>query len=246
MISYVQEILNEINEYIENQNPTLALALIEKELSMPYVPVELEHALVDLRNSLRSELHQDPKVRMMDQKTLVHMLYQDDTLALMAMHQLSTSNLRNYVEDIQSFLLDQSVVYWRKALMVELLASQQITETMRLTDDQGLMYEFIPIYIEIPTESDGYIEAMRHLDDWLENDNPSMLALCRQLLLQDCTLKLPLSYSEEESWYLAASVYKTVLNAFGDVKQWQSFAKQHKIEERRCWDIDSIPDVSTH
>lgn len=130
--------------------------------------------------------------------------------------------------------------------MIELLASQQITETMQLVDDQGLIFEFVPIYIEIPNESDGYLGAIRYLDDWLENDNPSMLALCKQLLLQDCTLQLPLSYSEEESLYLAASVFKTVLEAFGDVKQWQSFAKQHKIEEQRCWNIESIPDVSTH
>lgn len=245
MISYVQEILSEIHEYIEKKNPSLALALIEKELSMPYVPMELEKELLDLRSHLRSELHQSKKV-MMDSKDLIRMLYQDDTHTLMAMHQLSTSNLRNYVDDIQTFLLDASVIYWRKALMIELLASQQITETMQLVDDQGLMFEFVPIYIEIPNESDGYLGAIRYLDDWLENDNPSMLALCKQLLLQDCTLQLPLSYSEEESLYLAASVFKTVLEAFGDVKQWQSFAKQHKIEEQRCWNIESIPDVSTH
>jgi hypothetical protein len=93
------------------------------------------------------------------------------------------------------------------SLLIQICIEQQLTETFVWVKD-GQRMEFIPMYLPLPWESDGYISALQILREWLENDNPSLLKMCVDVLDGEATLALPMSFSEEEGMILAGSVLK--------------------------------------
>ena len=215
------------------------LKLVNEELSMPYIPMADEDRLRELAKSLRKE--QVRKTPSFDE--IVASIKKSDLGSLAALDQLRKSNLRMLNTEIQE-MFDASLHPLISSLLIQICIEQQLTDTFVLNRD-GQRMEFIPMYLPLPWESDGYVAAHHLLRDWLENDNPSLLKMCVDVLDGEATLALPMSFSEEEGAILAGSVLKFVYMALNDVNEWRKAVIKFKIEEPQLFEISGLPEFST-
>lgn len=239
MADYYTEFWGKIDELMNQGLTDEVIRLVNEELAMPYIPMADETRLRQLANSLRQPSVKP--VKSMDQ--LMHSIQKGDLSALAALDQLRKSNLRMYPQDIQAlFAADLHPLIG--SLLVQICIEQQLTDTF-IWEKDGRRMEFIPMYLPLPWESDGYIAALALLRQWLENDNPSLLKMCQDVLDGEATLALPDSFSEDEGAVLAGSVLRFVYLALNDVNEWRKAVIKFKIEEPQLFEISGLPEFST-
>ena len=239
MADYYSQFWLKIDELIREEKMDEVLRLVNEELSMPYIPMADEDRLRELAKSLKKEqVKRTPSL-----EELVESIKKSDLGSLAALDQLRKSNLRLLGGEIQG-MFDSSLHPLIGTLLIQICIEQQLTETF-IWDKDGQRMEFIPMYLPLPWESDGYVSALQILRDWMENDNPSLLKMCVDVLDGEATLALPLSFSEEEGTILAASVLKFVYMALNDVNEWRKAVIKFKIEEPQLFEISGLPEFST-
>ena len=239
MADYYSQFWLKIEQLMSEDKTDEVLRLVNEELSMPYIPMADEDRLRDLAKSLKK----DKVKRTPSLEELVESIKKSNLESLAALDQLRKSNLRLLGGAIQD-MFDASLHPLIATLLIQICIEQQLTETFTWHKD-GQRLEFIPMYLPLPWESDGYISALQILRDWLENDNPSLLKMCVDVLDGEVTLALPMSFSEEEGMILAASVLKFVYMALNDVNEWRKAVIKFKIEEPQLFEISGLPEFST-
>ncbi|MDP3305036.1 MAG: hypothetical protein Q8S15_03080 [Erysipelotrichaceae bacterium] len=239
MADYYSQFWLKIEQLMSEEKTDEVLRLVNEELSMPYIPMADEDRLRDLAKSLKKEqVKRTPSL-----EELVESIKNSNLGSLASLDQLRKSNLRLLGGAIQD-IFDSSLHPLIATLLIQICIEQQLTETFVWQKD-GQRMEFIPMYLPLPWESDGYIAATQFLREWLENDNPSLLKMCVDVLDGEATLALPLSFSEEEGMILAASVLKFVYMALNDVNEWRKAVIKFKIEEPQLFEISGLPEFST-
>lgn len=239
MADYYSQFWLKIEKLMSEDKTEEVLRLVNEELSMPYIPMADEDRLRELAKSLKKEqVKRTPSL-----EELVESIKKSNLESLAALDQLRKSNLRLLGGAIQD-MFDASLHPLIATLLIQICIEQQLTETFVWQKD-GQRMEFIPMYLPLPWDSDGYIAALQILRDWLENDNPSLLKMCVDVLDGEVTLALPMSFSEEEGLILAASVLKFVYMALNDVNEWRKAVIKFKIEEPQLFEISGLPDFST-
>lgn len=239
MADYYSQFWLKIEELLKEEKTDEVLQLVNEELSMPYIPMTDEQRLRQLAKSLRKE---DVK-RTPSLEECVLSVKKSSLESLAALDQLRKSNLRMLGGQIQE-MFDADLHPLIGSLLIQLCIEQQLTETFVWVKD-GQRMEFIPMYLPLPWESDGYIAAHMILREWLENDNPSLLKMCVDVLDGEAALALPMSYSDEEGMILAGSVLKFVYKALDDVNEWRKAVIKFKIEEPQLFEISGLPEFST-
>lgn len=239
MADYYAQFWLKIEELMKEDKTDEVLRLVNEELSMPYIPMADEDRLRQLAKSLQKETIKRP----LTLEELVKSIKNNDYGSLAALDQLRKSNLRMLSFEIQG-MLDSSLHPLISSLLIQICIEQQLTQTF-VIDKDGQRIEFIPMYLPLPWESDGFIAALQILRDWLENDNPSLLKMCVDVLEGEATLALPMSFSEEEGAILAGSVLKYVYMALNDVNEWRKAVIKFKIEEPQLFEISGLPEFST-
>jgi hypothetical protein len=236
---YYSQFWLKIEELLREEKTEEVLRLVNEELSMPYIPMADEERLIQLAKSLKKEQVK----RTLTLEECVLAIKKSNLESLAALDQLRKSNLRLLGGQIQE-LFDANLHPLIGSLLIQLCIEQQLTETFIWVRD-GQRMDFIPMYLPLPWESEGYVAALQLLRDWLENDNPSLLKMCVDVLDGEATLALPLSFSEEEAMILAGSVLKFVYNALNDVNEWRKAVIKFKIEEPQLFEISGLPEFST-
>ena len=66
---------------------------------------------------------------------------------------------------------------WVKAFLIEALIEQSVSEEF-VMEREGLEYRFVPCALTLPGQSDGVNQAVSHLREWFENEDPSFLTFC--------------------------------------------------------------------
>lgn len=239
MADYYSQFWLKIEELLKEEKTDEVLRLVNEELSMPYIPMTDEQRLRQLAKSLKKE---DVK-RTPSLEECVLSVKKSSLESLAALDQLRKSNLRMLGGQIQE-MFDADLHPLIGSLLIQLCIEQQLTETFVWVKD-GQRMEFIPMYLPLPWESDGYIAAHLILREWLENDNPSLLKMCVDVLDGEAALALPMSYSDEEGMILAGSVLKFVYKALDDVNEWRKAVIKFKIEEPQLFEISGLPEFST-
>ena len=239
MADYYSQFWLKIDELLKEEKTEEVLRLVNEELSMPYIPSADEEKLLQLAKSLKKEQFK----RTLSLQECVMTIKKNNLESLAALDQLRKSNLRLLGSQIQE-MFDADLHPLIGSLLIQLCIEQQLTETFVWTKN-GQRMEFIPMYLPLPWESDGYVAAMHQLREWLENDNPSLLKMCVDVLDGEATLALPMSFSEEEGLILAGSVLKFVYMALNDVNEWRKAVIEFKIEEPQLFEIAGLPEFST-
>lgn len=208
-MNYYDELITEIKNDIKNNNFDDALQKIKNELSLPYIPSNIEpelHKLLELipvssNNTLISD------------EQIVSYLNGNQSMQLRAVQELDKKNLRDYIDIINDFLTKSDYIN-AKVLLIESLIRQEISEEINYVKD-GISYTFIPKYIRLPEESLGYIKAIELLKD-IYMKEPSKFELSKQLLYKECIFALPISFDEEEALILAQKIESYINDAFNN------------------------------
>ena len=208
MAGYYDELLEEIDELIDEGRSDEALFTIEKELRMPYVPADVEKRIRQIRNDLRAEKRAKEEGKEVSLDTLLKQLRGDEVSQLKAASQLGSRNLRECTEEIRRYLASDPCEE-AAALIIEAIAEQELREEF-VYNRSGVSYEFYGDSVIPCTQSNGFRHALSLLEKWRGNDNPSLLAMCRTLLIREVYMFLPLSYEKEEGQELALQILENV------------------------------------
>ncbi|MDD6258611.1 MAG: DUF3196 domain-containing protein [Erysipelotrichaceae bacterium] len=208
MASYYDEILEEIQDLMDENKNEEAMQIVKKELSMPYIPSDVEPQLKKLKRELDYRCSLDRQRTEVSSDALLEKLYGKEAEQLSAAAALSSRNLREFLPEIQNWLEDNPFPE-AAALMIEAIAEQDIKDdfTLRTNDVE---YDFYGDSVTPVAESEGFLEADKLLYDWLGMKHPDLYEMARTLLIHEVYMFLPLSYEKEEAVHLALDVCEQV------------------------------------
>lgn len=223
MENYYDEVIQEIKENIENKNFSEAMVLLKKELSMPYIPNDVEDKLYALLHDLKFQMSDQSNAYEKNIDDILDGLHGTSEQQLVACTQLIKRNLRDYIEDIQEYLKEDPYVD-AAALLVESLAEQEIQDEFVWNKD-GVEYTFYGDSITPCSKSKGFLKANQLLKHWLEK-NPDMYEMAKSLLIHEVFLFLPLSYDEEDGDSLAFDIVENICQMMGREDLLENIKKQ--------------------
>ncbi len=212
MENYYDEVIKEIKENIENKNFAEAMSLLKKELSMPYIPNEVEERLYGLLRDVKFQMSEQSRSYEKNIDDILDGLHGTGEQQLLACTQLIKRNLREYVEDIQNYLSDDPYTD-AAALLVESIAEQELQDEFVWNKD-GVEYTFYGDSITPCAQSKGFLKANNLLQQWLEK-NPDMYEMAKSLLIHEVFLFLPLTYEEEDGESLAYDIVENICHMMG-------------------------------
>ena len=224
MTNYYDEILTEIENLIKEGKYDDANFLVQKELNMPYIPVDVEQKLKSFKRELNYHLSDEKEIREDSLDSLLRKLKGKPKSQLAAASILVTRNLRECLIELKDYL-SKDPCPEAAALLIEGLAEQEISDEFTLIKN-GVEYTFwsddiIPIH-----KSAGFLKAQSYLKDWLENDHPDFYEMAKTLLIHEVYLFLPLSYDEDEAEDLALAMLKQVSDMMDEGEIYRKVSKQ--------------------
>lgn len=200
MSNYYSECIEKIEKMIQDGNLSEASCLIQEELSMPYIPLDVEEKLLELKkDTLPSS-----KRKMLSDEELEDYINRGEIFQLLVIKELKERNIRQHLDLIQR-IFDTTESTLVIISLIEICIEQQLTEEFKINKD-GLDVYFIPSACVLPQDSDGFESCMNILKDWLENEDPTFYDLCKQTALKEAYLHLPFEIEEEESEAMAYEV----------------------------------------
>jgi len=203
-MNYYEEILNEIEENIDNGQFLDAERLIRNELSVSYIPRDVERKLNEYLSRIRRDSFEK---RSLSDEQIEDYLQKDEIHQLMAVDELNKKNLRNYVDTVQSYLSGDGYLNG-KVLLIDSLIRQEI--------NCDFIYNgktFNPSKIIVPEKSEGFLSALELIRERFMKD-PSMMAMAEQLLYKEALMALPETLNKEEGIAIADKIIVYILNAF--------------------------------
>lgn len=229
MDTYYEEIIKEVKKLMEAKNYQEAYAVLEDELSMPYIPKDSENILIALYNECRSELQLNKVERNYDDEDIEMLLQGNLEAQFMAVELLKKSNLRLHLSEIQAYLCDRPHILVR-ALLIEAMMEQNIAEEVHMVYED-MEITCLPCYIEAPMKAKGAQLAADTLCTWFENEDPSFLTMCMESLIKEMYLRLPFNLDEDEAVPMAMAVVSYVYRARDDAAAYQTFLEEKNLAQ---------------
>lgn len=208
-MTYYEELVRNLENFINTKQYIEAEELINSELRLPYIPSNVYDKLVELKDLIPKN---ETKLSLNDEE-IEEYLKSSNEKQLIAVEVLNHKNLRDYIDLCNEYLTNKGFIN-AKVLLIESLIKQDISDEINFNND-GLEYSFIPRYIMLPEESDGYKTAINRLNELFMKE-PSKLEIAKSLVYKECIMALPINLDETEGFELANKVYKYVLKAFGE------------------------------
>ena len=207
-MNYYDELIDKIKLLLREKNYEMAEKLIQDELSLPYVPKDIEEMLYNLKEQIvKSTIPH----RISDEEIEKHLFEGDIDHQLMAVNELNGKNLRQYIDLCQRYL-DGNGFANAKALLIDSLIRQEINHVFHYKRDDDLMM-FNPCSYEVIEDSEPFSAASRQLsEDYMKE--PSKLQLARQLLYKELIMALPDVYTSEEAMILEERIVEYINKAF--------------------------------
>lgn len=226
---YYEDILKQLHKLMAEHKEQEAYAILEQELSMPYIPKDVEPKLIDLYNECRSALRAQKTQRSYDEEDIEALLNGSLEEQFMAVEQLKKSNIRNHLDIIEAYLCDQPHVLV-SSYLIDAMMEQKIADEIHMTYyDMDIC--FLPCYIEAPMRAKGAVIAANALCEWFEDEDPTFLKMCIESLIQECYLHLPFNIDEDEGIPLALSIVLYVKTAHGAQDTFDSFLKEKELQQ---------------
>lgn len=104
-----------------------------------------------------------------------------EEVAMLALEQLSSSNIRHFLPMVKTFLKNPNRPSLEKSLLLEILKEQEVDEYLEI-HKRGHLIETNPLYLESVVESLVYESVGGLLEKVIEPENPSLFAMCIEFL----------------------------------------------------------------
>ncbi|MFQ6791287.1 MAG: hypothetical protein ACLRT4_00635 [Thomasclavelia sp.] len=183
VVSIYVATLKELEEFEE------AINIIIEELSMPYIPFEYETMFNAAYDELLLAKHEanegmeryNQAFSLDDIENILQKDQVNDDLLYMAIEQLEGMNIRRLLPAIRNFLKNERKGSFAKSLLIELMIDQEIDEEMILIKN-GVNYEINPSFAPLVLDQEVVAEISKLLSEGIEDENPSLFALCQEFL----------------------------------------------------------------
>lgn len=208
IMNYYDETIEKINKLlIENKQEEIK-SIIEDELKAPYLPNDFEKQIKDIYSKLNISKVSN---KQLSYDEINEYLFSTPEKQLIAVEQLNNFNLRDYIDLVNKYLTSNGYIN-AKALLIDSLVNQEISDEVKYSNN-GIDYTFIPKFI-IPIEkSDGFLSAIKYLENFYMKD-PSKLLMSKDLVYKETLLSLPINLEEEEGIILAKKAIDYIEEAF--------------------------------
>lgn len=222
-----------------------AISLLNEELSMPYIQEPYDSVLNQLYDDVVTRkalyLSQSGLDRPHLHEHDVHdvLLHGDDFFQqLSVINNLDQFNIRNILEDLESFLENSKKSSILKTFVLETLIKQQISNVVVVVKN-GYEYEYLPLANQLVFENHNYLATRNILEDHLAK-NPSFLEMAIDVLDTLVYIIYPEVIDEDETRLYAAAIeyYVYSLN-MEDVEEdfYQIYEFDEKLIEQ---EVDNI------
>ena len=203
-MNYYEEIIKEIEENIDKGDYSEAERLIRNELSVSYVPRDVESRLNELLDKVKRDSYQQ---KSLSDEQIEEYLCKDEIHQLLAVDELNRKNLRNYIDTVQSYLSGDGYLN-SKVLLIDSLIRQAVNCDFIYNGET-----FNPCKVILPEKSPGFLSALELIRERFMKD-PSMMAMAEQLLYKEVLMALPDTLSKDEGFMAADKIIAYILKAF--------------------------------
>lgn len=186
-MTYYEELIESIENYINNKDYDSAYRLIYDELKMPYVPNDIEEKLSKYLADLKRS---DYRQKAISDDDIGTYLLGDYEHQLIACSELNNKNLRDYIDICECYLKSDGFAN-SKALLIDSLIRQEINYEFTYVNG-SLLLKFNPKNLVPIEENTEYIKCNTMLENYFIKD-PSKYHLSIELLYKEALLTLPMS-----------------------------------------------------
>lgn len=224
---YYRSVMDEIHRLMDEENYRQAVDILKQELSMPYIPMDVQAQL--------ETLYQSAAASMPESRPAISTRKLDDWIAgseqqqMAAVHVLKDLNLRNMQPQVQA-LLHSNASSLVKGELIEALRQQKV-DTEYEIDKNGLQISFIPSLLTDPADDGVLQQAYTYLQNWFSASRPDLEYFARSLLEQETLASRPMDFQGLSALDLAQSIVKHVYQALGQPEAYLQFLKEHHLED---------------
>ena len=193
---------------MDNKHYKEAEKLIDDELSMAYVPKDIESKLKGYKDEVKVYTFRS---RSLNDEQLEEYLFNDPEHQLRAVTELDKRNLRDLIDLCDKYLRSNGFIN-AKVLLIDSLIRQQIDHRFVYINNDD-RYEFNPKDVKKADEAEGYLSAINCLQEYYLKE-PSKLLLAEQLLNKEALLALPFNLSYEDGIKIAEKIENYIDGAF--------------------------------
>ncbi|WP_338972882.1 DUF3196 family protein [Spiroplasma endosymbiont of Panorpa germanica] len=227
---YPQTIL-EIKELLDAKKYQEAQSIIDQELGMPYLPIEFEEQLLQLRlELLRNGREQNQKSWNLDSIKIM-LASADANIQLNAIEALKGFNVRNLLLELKNMLSSDIVCDENKVCILFILAEQQVDEDFKVFKKNG-WHNFNPTKMDL-REYLKKLEIIKHrLEELVYNDNPSLFGVCEFILNSYFYAAFP-NFDEQDIDVIVGAIWYKASVAQGMEIGYNNIKEIMKIEEKK-------------
>ena len=193
---------NHVSFYAEREDISKALEVVSYYKNAPYISMEVE----DFLNELKLELTKlnENKVKEYNFDKIRKMLFSKNEEALAsALGYLSKQNIRYYIPLIKEFLLSE-VAYKYKTLALFILVEQKVDEQIKVIKN-GRIFTYNPSFLTLPFDSIEYKNCKKTIE-LLSQNKPYIGELAIELLNTIQIKEYPASLIEEYDYVIIAEI----------------------------------------
>ncbi len=221
--------------YALKEEPSNVLSVIDYYKNAPYISMEVEDFLNELKEKFVKEYNKKDK-KFNEEDVKPYLLSKNESKILRALNYLSKANIRSYLPLVKEFLLLEDIAYKYKTLVLFILVEQKVDEVINIYR-AGEILKINPINLKLPFEEDVYLEAKDYFD---KTCDPSLFDVSLEVLNTVHIRTFPNSILEEYNPELIVDlcidlVRKMILNKPYD----------NKTKEKYHLDDDEMVEILT-
>lgn len=235
MDDFYHEFLDKVHTLIEKEEYKEAIKLLDEEFIMPYIPKEYEEKMIEMYNYCRHEIKALSKEKKYDEEDIETLLNGSFEEACQAVELLKKSNIRTHLEIVETYLKNNPHFLIR-TLLVEALIEQQVRDEIEM-DYDGLDICFTPGFVELPQDQDVFVKAVKIVQSYYENDNPTFLQMCVETMMKEMYFRLPFALSEDEIYPFIYAVLLYVYKANDDKEGFKAMIHEKNLANYAGYDL---------
>lgn len=221
MSDYYRETLEKLHHLMDQGDYSEARSLIQTELNLPYVPREFEQQLLELRRDLPRVTSQTATIYT-DIDDILSALDGSSEVQMKAIISLQSLNVRDFVNEIGNYLEESHDDQLKKSVLMVLMA-QHVDQVFGL-ELNGRWVQLNPRTLVNPLEAEAYAAALQLVDDFLGQNEPSLVIMAQQMITERVIQDFPEIPADAVSLFRES--LSTLYSALGRVNEWQELEKE--------------------
>jgi len=226
----------EIALLVDLEEDEEALAILDQELSMPYIPSEYEEVYTStyevLKKKQRALKHQVSPYDQLTNEELKKLLSpeQGKEIIMLAIQQLDNRNVRHFMSEVSAFL-ESSVPNYIKTALLEVLIDQGIDVSLKVKHDD-LTIEVNPKDLTKPMEQPGLEKVLLLIDKYNVDKDVTIASYYNDLVIYYFASVYPIEVQIDEYEYIAAAAYYVAYSNLHDDYSLDDFASKYDLNVR--------------